>query len=83
MKDTEFIKEIVEAVQAELWNAFRKHRSFPSHHHAYGVIHEELEEYFDEVREQEPKIANLRKELIQVAASAIRAVYDLELRDNL
>lgn len=52
---------------------------FHSGHEAYGVILEELDEFWDEVKRQHPNPVLLLKELIQVAAMCERAAEDLGL----
>ena len=58
------------------------HAAMNSPHEAYAVILEELDEYWDEVKIYNPhKIGRdtrprQREELIQLAAMAIRAIYD-------
>lgn len=53
-----------------------------SEHEAYAVISEELDEFWEEVRKkrQVRSPEAMRKELIQVAAMAIRTIYDLKLQ---
>lgn len=55
------------------------HPPMHSLHEAYAVISEEIDELWDEVRKKERNRdpANIRKELIQIAASAWRASRDL------
>ena len=77
----EAILDIMRDVANEVTDATLKHKPYNSAHEAYGVLMEEVEEFFDEVklkRELRNK-ANMRKELLQVAACAIRAVHDLGL----
>ena len=74
------MSEFSKMMEAELVKARAK---FPAGmhggHEAYGVIYEELCEFFEEVREQEPNPARLLKELIQTAAMCARAAEDLGL----
>jgi len=46
-------------------------------HHAYGLLREELEEFFEEAREQEPSGDSLLEELVDIAAMAQKAAEDL------
>ena len=52
-----------------------------SSHEAYAVILEELEEFWDEVKQKPARRdkAAMRKELIQVGAMCARTILDLEL----
>lgn len=62
-------------VREELLAAMIMHGPMHSGHEAYGVIKEELDEFFDEVRAN--KRENFDKELKQVAAMAIRAMVEV------
>lgn len=75
------IQEIAREVAAEVWRASCKHKPMNSAHEAYGVIKEELDEFWDEVKlkSEERSSENLRTELIQTAAMCIRAINDLGL----
>lgn len=63
----------------EYERAALKHPKFNSHHEAYAVILEELEEYWLEVMKRPSKrdLVNLRLELVQTAAMCLRALHDL------
>lgn len=57
-----------------------RHRPFASAHEAYGVIAEEVAELLDEVRRKDDdpeRPAGLRRELLDIAAAAIRAAAEL------
>ncbi|MCP4900032.1 MAG: hypothetical protein GY906_23940 [bacterium] len=66
----------------ECIRASKIHAPFNSSHEAYAVISEELDEFWEQVRlrRQSRSPERMRKELIQVAAMAIRAVCDLKLQ---
>lgn len=67
-------------VRAAVAAARKKHpRDIATPHEAYGVLAEEVAEFFDEVRAQKPDPRRMRKELLHVAAMAVRAVEDLKL----
>lgn len=57
---------------------------YASYHEAYGVLKEEVDEFWEEVRLKEAnrKPENLRHELIQVAAVAIRAARMVDVGDE-
>jgi len=61
-------------VRAEMIRAFKLHGPMRTMHEAYGVIAEEFEEFFDEVKANNRELAKL--ELVQVAAMAARAIVD-------
>jgi hypothetical protein len=71
------------ALEAE--QAGKLHGKLNSVHEAYGVILEELDEFWDEVRKKRENrsLASMRKELIQIAAMAIRTIHDLQLPADL
>jgi hypothetical protein len=61
--------------------AVAKHAPMHSHHEAYAVILEELDEYWDQVKlwPKAHSSIEMRKELLHVAAMALRAIMDLHL----
>lgn len=66
-----------------LEEAIRSREFWPAHHSAhecYGVLSEEVAELLDEIRRKESdpeRIPNIRKELMQVAAVAIRGMVEI------
>ena len=71
--------DLLAAVAAELARARSQHAPLHSAHEAYAVILEELDEVKAEVWSKVIDRAKLRKELIQLAAMAVRALEDLGL----
>lgn len=70
----------LELVAADLAKARSKHPGgMNSPHEAYGVILEELDEFWDLVREQKPSKERMLEELISVAAMCNRAAEDLRM----
>ena len=71
--------QISEEVSNELHQIRQQQRPFNSAHEAYGVISEEVAEFFDEVRlkRKDRNPLRMRHELTQIAAVAIRAATDL------
>lgn len=63
-------------VRIELHKATEKYGPFASTHEGYAVIHEELDELWDEVKTNGSN-QRLRKEATQVAAMAIRFMLDI------
>lgn len=59
-----------------------QHAAMNGPHEAYAVLLEEMDEYWDEVKKYNPNKPGRdtrprqREELIQIAAMAIRAIYD-------
>lgn len=72
---------VIEDVLEEVGRARQLHKDYHSAHEAYGVILEEVDEFWDEVKLKQARRdpARMRSELIQVAATAVRAVSDLRL----
>lgn len=67
-------------VYDEFWRSMEKHPNFNSHHEAYSVILEEMDEYWEEVKKggSHPRSPEaLRAELIQVAAMALKGLVSL------
>jgi len=71
--------ELCDEVWDEFQRACEKHPPMASHHEAYAIIREELDEYWDEVKKRPKKRdpVNLRLEPVQTAAMCIRALNDL------
>lgn len=67
-------------VEQELAKAMASHDPLSSDHEAYAVLLEEVDEYWEEVKRKQSSRDRLamRKELIQVAAMAVRALVDLD-----
>lgn len=70
---------LLDELGLEVSRAQMLHPGFPTHHHAYAVLKEELEEYWEEVKSwpkrHDPE--NMRKELIHVAAMALRTILEV------
>lgn len=75
------VAEVLDEVRKEVMRAVTMFKPMNSPHEAEAVIREEFEEYWDEVkahntfknRDTRPR---QREELIQLAAMAVRAIYD-------
>ncbi len=66
------------AVRAELARARKKYpKPLNSHHEAYAVVLEELQEAWEEVRKHEADPERIRAELVQVAAMCAMWVEDV------
>lgn len=68
--------DIAGEVLNELRKATDKFPPIHSAHEGYAVILEELDEAWDAIKANNP--THTRKEMIQVAAMAIRFIHDLE-----
>jgi hypothetical protein len=68
---------ILEMIDVEFGRAVNKFPSFNSGHEGKAVIEEELDELWEEIRKNKPAGAPATREAIQVAAMAMRYVFDL------
>jgi len=75
--DDAVLERVLDQVGAEFTRATDKFGSFHNFHEGYAVILEELDEAWREIKRRNYRPATLRKELIQVAAMAVRAIHDL------
>ena len=73
------MKNILQAVSAELERACMKFVPFTSAHEGYAILLEEVDELWDEIKKQYDVRTKERmaKEAIQIAAMAIRFVQDI------
>ena len=72
-------ERVIKEVRDEIERAFKKHgpHRFASGHEGHGVILEELDELWDEIKADRGYAESARKEAIQVAAMAIRYAAEL------
>lgn len=63
------LAEALDEVETEYLSARIKHSPMRGPHEGYGVLMEEVDEFWDEVKANNPQAA--RKEIIQVAAMAL------------
>lgn len=70
---------LLREISAELTKARVSHPGFHSAHEGYAVLFEELDELWDEVRNDKERGAKrrMRSECIQIAAMAIRFIEDV------
>ena len=76
MPDKIYLK-VVDEIFDELEDATKKFGRFNSPHEGYAVIQEEVDELWDAVKTKSLGYKEQRKECIQIAAMAIRFVFDL------
>ena len=73
-----YLSAFQQLVSEELCKARKKHpQPLNSHHEAYAVILEELDELWDEIKQQDRNPARILSELIQVAAMCERVAMDV------
>lgn len=73
------VDEILQQVRAELFRAMDNFGSFHSRHEGYGVIKEELDELWDEIKANSTW-DKCDKEATQLAAMAVRFLLDLDAK---
>lgn len=77
---THEVMELLKEINAEI---FRSYHLFPAKinnpHEAYGILSEELDEFFDHVKTKDGQrdLSAMNKELIQLAAMSLRTIIDL------
>lgn len=71
------IKEALNAIHNEYNKASNKFTAFNSAHEGYGVILEELDELWDEIKRNPQDMIAMRDEAIQVGAMALRFLIDI------
>lgn len=71
------IAQIILDVNTELNKASSKFGAFNNKHEGYAVILEELDELWDEIKKNPSDRSNMYDEAKQVAAMAIRFMFDL------
>jgi hypothetical protein len=70
------------AMRTELAAAERAHPPLHSLHEAYGVLQEEFEEFWAEVKQKRPSAIRIHAELVQLATMAWRTCRDLGYEDE-
>jgi len=77
----------IEIIANEIQTSKEKYGNFNSTHEIYGVLKEEVDEFFDVVKtgnyknddeEKWVKVDRMKSELTQIAAIALRAIDELE-----
>jgi hypothetical protein len=74
---TERRERVLELIDREFGRATSRFPAFNSGHEGKAVIEEELDELWEEIRSNRPSGAAATREAIQVAAMAMRYVFDL------
>jgi len=72
----EKLAKIYQLIGIEFKEASAKFNNFNSIHEGFAVLLEEVDELWDTVKERRPSAEKLTKEAKQVAAMAIRFLYD-------
>lgn len=76
---------IMNDVSNELTRAMRLHNPQRSAHESYAVIQEEVDEFWEIVKRkaEHRDRKQMKQELVQIAAMAMRAIHDLGLDDKI
>ena len=64
-------------IETELIGATDKFGKFSSVHEGYAIIQEELDELWDAIKDKEQNIHQVRMEVVQLGAMAVRFLIDL------
>jgi hypothetical protein len=84
--DADFLTHTLKLIVNEYSSARESHQPFPTMHHGYAVIKEELDELWDEIKLNPNKMSDanrilwrqdIKNEAVQIAAMALRFVIDL------
>lgn len=75
MIESNALPDILDLVQEELADAMEKFPPMNSMHEGWAVVWEELDEAWEEVRKC--RLPQASAEMLQVAAMALRFIYDL------
>lgn len=70
--------EIHDLISVELLRAIKNNKPFNSAHEGYAVIKEELDELWDEIKNNPKNWKRIQEEAVQVAAMGMRFLMDLE-----
>ena len=73
MLEQEAVYLAIEALHTKAY----KHPAFHNQHEVYGVLMEEVAEFFEHVREKKPDMAGCREELADVCAVCLKALTQL------
>ena len=73
-------QDVTAELEAEFTSAWIKYGAFTSIHQAYGIILEEVDEFWDicKMKRKQRDAAATRTELLQIAAMCIKAVYSMD-----
>lgn len=73
LKESSLIGDLLSnELPSEIASAMRKHNPPKSGHEVYGVVYEELQEFFDHVRSDTTCLGMPERELLHVAVTALR-----------
>ena len=75
------VERALKLIEAEAREAARNWPAFNSMHEGYAVLLEEVDELWDEVKKNPQNLLNVRFEVIQVGAMAVRFLADLSLEE--
>ena len=79
MEDEQKLNMVISSVKKEYLRAVNKFRAFHNAHEGYAVLLEEVDELWENVKLNQKILTRneaMREEAIQVAAMAIRIIYD-------
>ncbi|OCZ54326.1 hypothetical protein [Dehalobacter sp. TeCB1] len=78
MDNLEEITGVMSLMAGELIDANEKYPLFASAHEGYGVMAEEFQELFDEIRKKKPDYKAMHDEAIQLGAMCMKFILSME-----
>lgn len=66
--------DIIFLILVEIERSNEIYKAFNSPHEGYAILHEELDELWDEVKKKQPDKTRMREEAIQVGAMALKFI---------
>jgi len=84
-KKDERINEVLALVGGEVVRATNQHPKYNSVHELYGVMMEEVEEFWEEVckKKEQRNLEHMARGVIQIAAVCVRGILDVGLHSHL
>ena len=76
------MERALKLIEAEAREAARNWPVFNSMHEGYAVLLEEVDELWEEVKKNPRDLLNVRYEVIQVGAMAVRFLAELSLEED-
>lgn len=70
-------EDAISLIITEYGRASSIHGKFNSPHEGYAIMLEEFDELWDEIKQREPNILNIKEEVVQIGAMAMRFLVDI------
>ena len=78
--NTTLLNDVIQDIKYELARALKHGEQFSSMHEAYGVILEEVDEFWEltRLKKRDRKAEDIHDELVQISAMAIKGLLSIE-----